>query len=87
MTNRGKIAVGGVAVGLLLWWLTSFWIALLVIVGVPSSRLPDAGPLAAAQAPQGRPEGARPLTLGEPSSGAVASVITRRGAPRCRRGL
>ncbi|NLU68734.1 hypothetical protein [Streptomyces sp. HNM0574] len=36
MTNRGKIAVGGVAVGLLLWWLTSFWIALLVIVGVPA---------------------------------------------------
>ncbi|MDJ1132931.1 hypothetical protein [Streptomyces iconiensis] len=36
MTNRGKIAVGGVAVGLLLWWLTSFWIAVLVIVGVPA---------------------------------------------------
>ncbi|HWM37950.1 MAG TPA: hypothetical protein VNS49_12635 [Streptomyces sp.] len=35
MTNRGKIAVGGVAVGLLLWWLTTFWIALAVIVGVP----------------------------------------------------
>jgi membrane protein implicated in regulation of membrane protease activity len=35
MTNRAKIAVGGVAVGLLLWWLTSFWIALLVMVGVP----------------------------------------------------
>ncbi|MCF6526217.1 hypothetical protein [Streptomyces sp. JJ36] len=36
MTNRGKVAVGGVAVGLLLWWLTSFWIALLVMVGVPA---------------------------------------------------
>ncbi|MCT2591465.1 hypothetical protein LHJ74_16410 [Streptomyces sp. N2-109] len=35
MTNRGKIAVGGVAVGLLLWAVTSFWIALLVMVGVP----------------------------------------------------
>lgn len=35
MSNRGKVAVGGVAVGLLLWWLTSFWIAVLVIVGVP----------------------------------------------------
>lgn len=35
MTNQGKIAVGGVAVGLLLWWLTSFWVALLVMVGVP----------------------------------------------------
>lgn len=35
MSNQGKIAVGGVAVGLLLWWLTSFWIALLVMVGVP----------------------------------------------------
>ncbi|NGN67520.1 hypothetical protein G5C51_26895 [Streptomyces sp. A7024] len=37
MTNRGKVAVGGVAVGLLLWWMTSFWIALLVIVGVPTA--------------------------------------------------
>jgi len=36
MTNRGKLAVGGVAVGLLLWWLTSFWIAVVVIVGVPA---------------------------------------------------
>ncbi len=36
MDSRGKIAVGGVAVGLLLWWLTSFWIAVLVIVGVPA---------------------------------------------------
>lgn len=36
MTNRAKVAVGGVAVGLLLWWLTSFWIALIVIVGVPT---------------------------------------------------
>ncbi|RCG22970.1 hypothetical protein DTL70_14780 [Streptomyces diacarni] len=36
MTNRAKIAVGGVAVGLFLWWLTSFWIALLVIIGVPA---------------------------------------------------
>ncbi|MFW6693341.1 hypothetical protein [Streptomyces sp. MAR4 CNX-425] len=35
MSNRGKIAAGGVAVGLLLWVLTSFWIAVLVIVGVP----------------------------------------------------
>lgn len=35
MSNRGKVAAGGVAVGLLLWWLTSFWIAVLVIVGVP----------------------------------------------------
>jgi Flp pilus assembly protein TadB len=36
MSNRAKIAAGGVAVGLLLWWLTSFWIAVLVIVGVPA---------------------------------------------------
>ncbi|OEU96615.1 hypothetical protein [Streptomyces oceani] len=35
MTNSGKVALGGVAVGLLLWYLTTFWIALLVIVGVP----------------------------------------------------
>ncbi|MGW8376675.1 hypothetical protein [Streptomyces sp. ODS28] len=36
MTNRGKIVVGGVGVGLLLWWLTTFWIAVLVVVGVPA---------------------------------------------------
>ncbi|WP_031510091.1 hypothetical protein [Streptomyces megasporus] len=37
MTNQGKIAVGGVAAGLLLWWLTgSFLIAVAVIVGVPA---------------------------------------------------
>ncbi|MFP8883784.1 hypothetical protein [Streptomyces mangrovi] len=37
MTNRGKAAVGGVAVGLLLWALTgSFLIALAVVVGVPA---------------------------------------------------
>ncbi|MFH0241395.1 hypothetical protein ACGRHY_02900 [Streptomyces sp. HK10] len=37
MTNRGKIAVGGVAVGLLLWTITgSFLIALAVVVGVPA---------------------------------------------------
>lgn len=36
MDNRAKVAAGGVAVGLLLWWLTSFWIAVLVIVGVPA---------------------------------------------------
>ncbi|GAA2402994.1 hypothetical protein GCM10010420_32710 [Streptomyces glaucosporus] len=37
MTNRGKIAVGGVAAGLFLWWLTgSFLIAVAVIVGVPA---------------------------------------------------
>lgn len=37
MTNRTKIAVGGVAAGLLLWALTNFWIALAVIVGVPAA--------------------------------------------------
>ncbi|PJE99713.1 hypothetical protein CUT44_04250 [Streptomyces carminius] len=37
MTNRGKAAVGGVAAGLLLWWLTgSFLIAMAVVVGVPA---------------------------------------------------
>ncbi|HZG03874.1 MAG TPA: hypothetical protein VE546_09895 [Streptomyces sp.] len=37
MTNRGKVAVGGVAAGLLLWWLTgSFLIAIAVMVGVPA---------------------------------------------------
>lgn len=37
MSRGGKIAIGGVAVGLVLWWLTSFWIAALVMVGVPAA--------------------------------------------------
>ncbi|MFD1829751.1 MULTISPECIES: hypothetical protein [Streptomyces] len=37
MGNRGKVAVGGVAVGLLLWVLTgSFLIGLAVVVGIPA---------------------------------------------------
>ncbi|MCA1222485.1 hypothetical protein [Streptomyces sp. 8L] len=36
MSTRAKIAVGGVAVGLVLWIMTSFWIALIVMVGVPA---------------------------------------------------
>jgi Flp pilus assembly protein TadB len=37
MTNRGKVAVGGVAVGLLLWVLTgSFLMAMAVVIGVPA---------------------------------------------------
>ncbi|MCC3779214.1 hypothetical protein [Streptomyces sp. UNOB3_S3] len=35
MTNRAKVAVGGVAVGVILLWLLPFWAALLVMVGVP----------------------------------------------------
>ncbi|GGP35413.1 hypothetical protein ACX9I7_26570 [Streptomyces sp. L500] len=35
MTNRAKVAVGGVAVGVVLLWLLPFWAALLVIVGIP----------------------------------------------------
>lgn len=37
MTNRAKIAVGGVAVGLVLWIVTqSLLLALLIMVGVPA---------------------------------------------------
>ncbi|MGK5544473.1 hypothetical protein ACSNOH_07055 [Streptomyces sp. URMC 127] len=35
MSNRAKVAAGGVAVGVILMWLLPFWAALLVIVGVP----------------------------------------------------
>ncbi|MEU7106801.1 hypothetical protein ACFQ2B_03010 [Streptomyces stramineus] len=35
MSNRAKVAVGGVAVGVILLWVLPFWAALLVIVGVP----------------------------------------------------
>ncbi|GHF22487.1 MULTISPECIES: hypothetical protein [Streptomyces] len=36
MSNRAKVAVGGVAVGVILLWLLPFWMAVLVIVGVPA---------------------------------------------------
>ncbi|KNB53810.1 hypothetical protein [Streptomyces caatingaensis] len=35
MSNRAKIAVGGVAVGALLLLVLPFWAAVLVMVGVP----------------------------------------------------
>ncbi|MGP3922172.1 MULTISPECIES: hypothetical protein [unclassified Streptomyces] len=35
MTNRAKVAVGGVAVGIVLLWVLPFWAALLIMVGVP----------------------------------------------------
>lgn len=37
MTTRAKIAVGAVGVGLLLWIMTNFWIAALVMFGVPAA--------------------------------------------------
>ncbi|GAB2927769.1 hypothetical protein [Streptomyces mayteni] len=37
MSRGAKVAVGAVGVGLLLWILTNFWIALLVMVGVPAA--------------------------------------------------
>ncbi len=36
MTNRAKVAVGGVVAGVILLWLLPFWAALLVLVGVPA---------------------------------------------------
>jgi hypothetical protein len=36
MSTRAKVALGGVAVGIVLWILTSFWIAVIVMVGVPA---------------------------------------------------
>ena len=36
MSTRAKIAVGGVAVGLLLWPLIGFWFSLLVVLGIPA---------------------------------------------------
>ncbi|MGP4001029.1 hypothetical protein [Streptomyces sp. 8N706] len=35
MSMNAKVAIGGVAVGIVLLWLLPFWAALLVIVGVP----------------------------------------------------
>ncbi|MGW1201033.1 hypothetical protein ACWD4B_35095 [Streptomyces sp. NPDC002536] len=37
MSNRAKVAVGGVAVGVILLWLLPFWMAVLVMVGVPAA--------------------------------------------------
>ncbi|MEU6120176.1 hypothetical protein ABZ840_37235 [Streptomyces sp. NPDC047117] len=36
MSTRAKVAVGGVAAGVILLWLLPFWAALLVMIGVPA---------------------------------------------------
>ncbi|WP_438484518.1 hypothetical protein [Streptomyces sp. S186] len=36
MSTQAKVAIGGVAVGVLLLWLLPFWAAVLVMVGVPA---------------------------------------------------
>jgi membrane protein implicated in regulation of membrane protease activity len=36
MSTRAKIAVGGVAVGLLLIPLLGFWLSLIVVLGIPT---------------------------------------------------
>ncbi|MER0241934.1 hypothetical protein ACMA1D_10495 [Streptomyces sp. 796.1] len=36
MSNRAKVAVGGVAVGVVLLWLLPTWLAFLVMIGVPA---------------------------------------------------
>ncbi|MFJ9407623.1 hypothetical protein [Streptomyces sp. NPDC101393] len=36
MSTQAKVAVGGIAVGVILLWLLPLWAALLVIVGVPA---------------------------------------------------
>jgi hypothetical protein len=37
MSRGAKVAAGAVAAGLVLWWLTNGWIALLVVVGIPAA--------------------------------------------------
>ncbi|WP_320777185.1 hypothetical protein [Streptomyces sp. CRN 30] len=37
MSKNAKIAAGGVAAGLLLWIWLPWWVALLIIVGVPAA--------------------------------------------------
>lgn len=37
MSNRAKIAVGGVAVGLFLWIWLPFWAVVLIVLGVPAA--------------------------------------------------
>ncbi|WP_030412090.1 hypothetical protein [Streptomyces sp. NRRL S-1448] len=36
MSTQAKVAIGGVAVGVVLLWLLPLWAALLVMVGVPA---------------------------------------------------
>ncbi|WP_030253684.1 hypothetical protein [Streptomyces violens] len=36
MSTSAKVAVGGVAAGVILLWLLPFWAALLVMIGVPA---------------------------------------------------
>ncbi|MEU6663422.1 hypothetical protein [Streptomyces sp. NPDC046821] len=37
MTRNTKIAVGGVAVGLILWIWLPWWAALLIVLGIPAA--------------------------------------------------
>ncbi|MGP3970888.1 hypothetical protein [Streptomyces sp. 6N223] len=37
MSRGAKIAIGAVGVGLVLWILTNFWIAALVMLGIPAA--------------------------------------------------
>jgi hypothetical protein len=37
MSRGAKIAIGAVGAGLVLMWLTNFWIAVLVMVGIPAA--------------------------------------------------
>ncbi|MGW1375118.1 hypothetical protein ACWD6P_12710 [Streptomyces sp. NPDC002446] len=36
MSTQAKIAIGGVAVGVIMLWLLPFWAAVLIMVGVPA---------------------------------------------------
>ncbi|MEW1654816.1 MULTISPECIES: hypothetical protein [unclassified Streptomyces] len=36
MSTQAKVAIGGVAVGVVLLWLLPFWAAVLVMVGIPA---------------------------------------------------
>ncbi|MFG2137960.1 hypothetical protein [Streptomyces sp. NPDC048650] len=36
MSTQAKVAVGGIAVGVILLWLLPLWAALLVMIGVPA---------------------------------------------------
>ncbi|MFB7635215.1 hypothetical protein ACFC0M_30265 [Streptomyces sp. NPDC056149] len=37
MSTQAKVAIGGVAVGVILLWLLPFWAAVLVMVGIPAA--------------------------------------------------
>ncbi|MGW0211756.1 hypothetical protein ACWDZ8_40575, partial [Streptomyces sp. NPDC003233] len=72
MSNNAKIAVGGVAVGLILLIWLPWWVALLIVVGVPVAAYLALDPSQRRRlrrvTRKGRPPWCSPTTTSPPSS-------------------